>query len=369
MQLEITNLTLRFLVEELRELVENAHVNKIQELPNKWLKIKIHTSKGTRDLIVAPSAIYLTSYSIPAKMQSTGFAAFLRKHLYNKRILSISQKGFDRVVVFEFENFYLIFELFAKGNVILTDKDYKILSPFHVEHWKDRTLRKGHDYKFPASKGINPSELTFAEFKKIAKKESGVASVLIKEINIAPFYAEEICNNLKVDRKEKFSKIKEVYLKKIHSAIKKLYTSKVTSANPVIVEKNEVKILLPSATKEKHVSHDSLSKALDEMLSKEIHVVKERGVSEKSEKGISALEFSYNQQLEAKEKGKKQISDNKKKAELIYENYQKINEIMREFEELRKNKLSEKEIKNTLSEKYSFLKSIDMKKQKLILEL
>lgn len=372
MQLELTNLTLRYLIEELKPLLEGAHVNKIQELPNNWLKIKLHTKQGTKDLIISPSALYFTSYSIPAKMQTSGFGAFLRKHLSNKRIISVSQKGFDRVVILEFENFFLIAELFARGNIIFTNKNHEILSPLYTEHWKDRTLKKGFIYKFPASKGINPAELSLSELISIAKKGFPVAASLIKEINISPFYAEIVCDEAGVERKEPFSSVSDSKINKIHSLIKEIYSPKeFSSASPVIFEGEKSKILLsfPQKGQKNVISFKTLSEALDKTLSKEACDVKERVASKKSEKETSALEFSYSQQLSAKENAEKQIPENRIKAEIIYANYNKIDELLKTFKELHAKKFPEKQIEKELSLKFPFLKSVDIKNQKLILEL
>lgn len=372
MEIEITNLTLRYLVEEIKSLAENSHINKIQTLPNKWMKIKVHTKEGTKDIIAAPNVIYFTQYSIPAKMQSSGFSAFLKKHLYNRRILKVEQKGFDRVVVFEFEQNYLIFELFAKGNIILTDKNYEILLALKKESWKDREIKKGETYKFPASKGKNPEELSFKEFKEIAKSDFGIAATMIKQINIAPFYAELICNELKINKKEKFSNLKESELKKVYSAMQKFYTAKKFSESKAfILETDNQKLLLPENIKkpENSKTFENISSALDELLSKDIHGVREREVTAKSKKGISALEFSRKQQIEAIEKTEKKIIENRKKAELIYENYQKVGDVISKINELTAKKIPEKEIKKEITSKYPFVRSIDLKNKKAVLGL
>lgn len=56
----------------------------------------------------------------------------LRKHLSNKRIEKIAQLGADRIVDFQFGSdvvaHHLLLELYDKGNIILTDYKYHILS-------------------------------------------------------------------------------------------------------------------------------------------------------------------------------------------------------------------------------------------------
>ena len=55
-----------------------------------------------------------------------------RKHLNNKRVESVKQLGVDRVVDMQFGSddaaYHVILELYDRGNVVLTDCDYKILN-------------------------------------------------------------------------------------------------------------------------------------------------------------------------------------------------------------------------------------------------
>ena len=62
--MKINNLQLKQLVDELAPLLKDAHINKIQELPNNWLKLKIHTKEGTKDLVISENIFYLTKYLI-----------------------------------------------------------------------------------------------------------------------------------------------------------------------------------------------------------------------------------------------------------------------------------------------------------------
>ncbi|GMF19489.1 unnamed protein product [Phytophthora lilii] len=81
--------------------------------------VRFHTSKYARDA-KAGSAL-------PSQ-----FTMKLRKHLRGKRLSGLTQLEGDRVVDFTFGQdalqCHLILELYASGNIILTDGDYRILS-------------------------------------------------------------------------------------------------------------------------------------------------------------------------------------------------------------------------------------------------
>jgi len=146
---EIDSVQIAWLVQEMKPLVEGAFVNKIQELEGNCIKFKLHSKSGGLELIISPKAIYLTNYRQGPLQNPKGFAGFLKKHLDNRLLHKLWQKGMDRVVVLEFEDFYLACEFFDDGNIVLCDKEWKILQPFHRGEWKDRKLAKGETYKFP----------------------------------------------------------------------------------------------------------------------------------------------------------------------------------------------------------------------------
>ena len=164
---EIDSITIAWLVQELAPKLEGSFVNKIQELEKNYLKIKLHSKEGSLDLIISPQALWVSSYKLQALQNPKGFAGFLKKHLYNKRVLKAWQKGLDRVAVLEFEKHYLVCEFFDDGNVILCDKEWKILQPFHRGEWKDRKLAKGEAYKFPQ----NLTEQKMKELEKRLERE------------------------------------------------------------------------------------------------------------------------------------------------------------------------------------------------------
>lgn len=78
--------------------------------------VRVHTTRYARDKPTIPG----------------GFAMKLRKHLRGRRLSSLEQVGVDRVLDLTFGSgdvaHHLIIELYDRGNIVLTDKDYMILS-------------------------------------------------------------------------------------------------------------------------------------------------------------------------------------------------------------------------------------------------
>lgn len=93
------------------------------------LKFAIPDSK---QLVVVDcgNKIHLTDFERPMAPAPSSFVSKLRKHLKSRRLSAIKQVGNDRILVFQFSDgeFYLVFEFFSAGNVLLLDKEFKILA-------------------------------------------------------------------------------------------------------------------------------------------------------------------------------------------------------------------------------------------------
>eukprot|EP01018_Ginkgo_biloba_P009198 Gb_22986 [translate_table: standard] len=78
--------------------------------------VRLHTTVFVRDKSTTPS----------------GFTLKLRKHIRTRRLEDVRQLGIDRVVDFQFglgkSAHHIILELYAQGNLLLTDSDYDVLT-------------------------------------------------------------------------------------------------------------------------------------------------------------------------------------------------------------------------------------------------
>lgn len=196
---DITNIDIHFIVNELSSL-ENKRLDNVYNL-NYAFRFRIEKS----DIVVSlkPKAIYLSKYSIDSPPSPTQFATILRKYLKGKHVRKIYQKSLDRIVIFDFDDFQLIFELFSKGNIILVEKEtQKIIISFRREEWKDRKLMPGQNYVFPASNKIEPSEITSERILELQNEKYGIINVLSSNINIAAPYFELIFEKVGIDKQK-----------------------------------------------------------------------------------------------------------------------------------------------------------------------
>ncbi|MFA5931109.1 MAG: NFACT family protein [archaeon] len=368
MDLSLSNLTLKHLVGELNFL-ENGFVNNVQTLENNWMKIKIHTKEfGDKQLILTPNALFVSNSSLSAKQNPGGFSALLKKYLNNQRIFSLKQYGVDRIIVFEFAELLMIIELFAKGNIILCDRNMKIIRAMRKEEWKDRKVGAEEEYKFPSSKGTNPIEETEKEFeKKIKENSKSFFGATVDILNASPAILEYLFDELKLDKKKEAKEASSKEIKEIFKKIKETYSSK---EGKVYLSENVLYSCETNKVKEKEF--DSIQAALNTLQLNE-EVKKEIIVNEGPSKDENKKKLKYEKDIQSKltqiEGLTIQEKESLEKGELVYVKYQEIKEIFSAIEKGKAKKLPEKEIIAKINSIKPLIKELDFKKNKVVLEL
>ncbi|CAF1380213.1 unnamed protein product [Rotaria sordida] len=128
-----TTLDLKASIAAVRKRFLGIRVVNVYDVDNKTYLIKFSKpdDKGVL-LIESGIRIHTTEFDWPKGLIPSGFAMKLRKHLKSRRLESIEQLGIDRIIDLQFGSgeaaYHLIVELYDKGNIILTDFNYIILS-------------------------------------------------------------------------------------------------------------------------------------------------------------------------------------------------------------------------------------------------
>lgn len=107
--------------------------------------------------------IHSTDYARPTAQSPSGFVTKLRKHLRTRRLNKIQLAPQNRLLVLSFSDehsFHLVFEFFAGGNMILLDKDLKILSLQRVVSASDTKTRCAVGEYYPLMDYLNAKDTT-----------------------------------------------------------------------------------------------------------------------------------------------------------------------------------------------------------------
>ncbi|AFK22933.1 hypothetical protein Py04_1359 [Pyrococcus sp. ST04] len=325
----MSSVDIKYVVEELQNII-GSRVDKVYHQDNE-LRIKLHKAgEGRVDLLIeAGKRIHVTSY-IKENLQPTAFAMLLRKNLSGKFLTKIEQREFDRIVILEFGEYKLIAELFGKGNIILVDKDWKIIGALRYEEFRDRAIKPKIHYQFPPSKE-NPLKISFERFKElILEEDTEIVRALARKLSIGGLYSEETLLRANIEKTRNVKDLSEEELKKIYDTMIKVLN---LEKNPNIVYKNGSMVdVLPVDlvwySNYEKVFYDSFSKALDEYFGKLTIEKAKRERTKALEEKRKALEISL-KRIEEQIRGfEKEAQENQERGDLLYANYTLVKEIL-----------------------------------------
>ncbi len=297
-----------------------------------WLRLSAKGKKATL-VVKLGKAMWFEDEYLKSDLQPPNFAMLMRKYLGKKRLNSISQHGFDRIVVMEFgaENqFKLIIEGFGKGNMILVEGD-KIIKPMTSKSWRHRDIKPGAIYKFPPE-GINPLDLDLEDVSEILTgSDRDMVRALATQVNLGGSYAEEICEYLDLDKSMKASEVNESQIASIMEAMGSLIARLDTPFPVIKYDDGEVLDFLPLALQDlsdrEYRSFDTFNIALKEYFNSLPDVVNDEDEDYVSPE-TQRLERQAEHQTEAIEKMEFDIVEYQRLGDLIYAEYARFEKIL-----------------------------------------
>ncbi len=319
---EITSLDLRFLVKELRQALAGGVFRKIYQYgragSRQFLFEVFVPQEGGLWLYVNSNKLFLTRRKKAVPQEPPSFCMFLRKHLMNKKIKSMRQYEFDRIVEIVTDENILIIELFSTGNVILCDSMYKIIMPLEFQKWKGREVKPKLPYKYPP-KITNPFELDFDSMRRgLSRSDKKLVGYLATFMGLGPEYAREVCVRAEVQPEKPAMDVSLEEASGLHKSLLSLDGEK---PSPCVYSGFVSPFPLKILSQEKPKAFPSLSEALDEFFSEQqIELAREEAVKEAAEEK-ERIGRIVEQQSEASGKWERIMKESREKGDLIYNNY------------------------------------------------
>jgi len=367
---QLSSIDMYLLLKELKSL-EKSRVDKIYNFGKGEIYINFYKSgEGKKILkIISGKAIFLAETK-DSDEKPSHFCTMLRKHLKNKTLISIEQLEPERILKFVFESKeetrILYLEIFGKGNLILCKEEY-IIESLIKHKFRDRTILPKEKYKHPEMRynifDLNKNDLK--EFFKSSNKDKIVTAFAI-ELGLGGTLSEEVCLLSKLDKNKLPGNIDDKAITIILRSIKSIINKK---TSPQIVYKNKEAVDVIPFDMEVYEEHDktkfsSFSESLDYYFTKEVKLIKKELPHEKQ---INELKRIIEEQEVTMGSLRNKETENRKKAEFIYNNYSTIKEILDEINKASK-KHSWQEIKKKLKD-HQIVKDLDIKEKKVVLEL
>jgi len=326
------------LVRELKNL-SGAKVENIYHPTKDELVINLYSGQKVILLIKLPNFVTLTQFKRENPQMPSHFCMFLRKYLTNARIVGVSQPGAERVIEFEFkkadQKYFLIVELFSEGNIIICDKDKKILVPLHAQTWKDRIVRAKQQYSLPP-KNFDAENFDFAVFKQVimdAERNQIVKSLAVA-LGLGGTYAEEVCMRAGIPKDKNPKELTDDELRLVFNAFNMiLEKSREETLSPNIIFENETPVdvqpfeLEIYANKKKKL-FESYTEAIDSFFTGKTVKKITKSTDDKTLLEIMKQESLLRQHKAYLEELKEKSVLLKKEADWVYQHFQDVQEIL-----------------------------------------
>lgn len=164
--------------------------------------------KEKKELIAGKDFACITSFEISNPMEPSMLVMSLRKHLGNAFIRSVEQYNKDKILQLETDNNLLFLEFFGSGNIILCDKNKRIINALNKREWEGRTIKINETYKSPEREFID--RLFFGAFyDKVKGKTFDEAIEILSGFKVNRFFNALLGSKLTVKPKEEKSFGKE----------------------------------------------------------------------------------------------------------------------------------------------------------------
>ncbi|KAF3662432.1 putative 30S ribosomal protein S1, chloroplastic-like [Capsicum annuum] len=145
----------------LRRLI-GMRCSNVYDLSPKTYVFKLMNSSGITEsgesekvLLLMESGVRLhtTAYLRDKSNTPSGFTLKLRKHIRTRRLEDVRQLGYDRIILFQFglgaNAHYVILELYAQGNILLTDSDFMVLTLLRSHRDDDKGVAIMSRHRYP----------------------------------------------------------------------------------------------------------------------------------------------------------------------------------------------------------------------------
>ncbi|MGQ0605977.1 MAG: ribosome rescue protein RqcH [Candidatus Nitrosotenuis sp.] len=313
----LAGIELAFLVKEISNQTNDYYVNNIYSINQNSILFKLHhPEKPDLFLVISSIGMWFTTIKIEA-LEENKLIKRLRDDLLRLKLVKVEQIGVERIAYLTFsgfdKEFVLICEFFGDGNILLCNKDLKVLALLHSIEVRHRELHVGTTYVPPPQKGLNIFDIALDSFVELKTVSTPIAKWFGRTFGLPAKYAEEILRSARVNFDLTGESITENDINNIVLAAKSLVQNIVSGNHtPVIVKSKDsfdvypITVTLPDLEQE---SIPSFMQGLDKIFSK---ILLEKGKDIKTgslDKKIADLQSRIDEQSKAiisvKEKSEK----------------------------------------------------------------
>lgn len=281
--------TIANIVSELNHTIVGGKINKIAQPEADELMITVKNNRTQYRLFLSASAslplIYLTGENKQGPLTAPNFCMLLRKHIGSARILSVTQPGLERILIFELEHLNelgdicrkkLIVEIMGKhSNIIFCQEDDTIIDSIkHISANMSsvREVLPGRTWFIPHTQDkMDPLSMSREAFTEtvFGKNLPVFKAVYTSLTGFSPLIAEELCVRSGIDPKRQAQELEETEKETLWQTTDDLVDRiRRQDFSPVIVYQEEEPLEfaafpLTKYQDQKSVSYESISQVLE----------------------------------------------------------------------------------------------------------
>jgi predicted ribosome quality control (RQC) complex YloA/Tae2 family protein len=319
-QLELSGIELRYLIGEINSKITSEYYvsNIIAVTRDSFLFRMHHSTEPDITLMLSVRGIWLTRFKF-TKVEESELINIIKPEVERAKIESIQQSGTERIITIRFTHFdgkkrVIVAELFGIGNIILCDENMQILAllnPIQVRH---RTLKRGHQYFPPPTRGIDVLDITLEQLQSmrnnIDAKDLDVLRWLGRNISIPKKFVEEIVRRACISTTN-VGQLSEDDISRIFTVTKEVANFSTGSHQSLVILGDDGKardaVAIPTTNTPKLTPTTrmrpapSFMEAVDEVLANEITEKHSNLKTTEIDKRISLLQHDLAEQNKAKE--------------------------------------------------------------------
>ncbi len=249
MVMTLAGIELRYLVDQISKQAQDYYVSNIYGITKDSLLFKLHhTEKSDLFMMISTFGVWLTSVKID-QMEPNRLLKRLRSDLLRLKLKKIEQIGSERIAYFTFEGFgkefVLVGEFFGDGNILVCNKDMKILALQHSIDVRHRKLSVGLEYTEPPKSELDIFNLTESDLNDLKTTDLVSVKWVGRTLGLPKKYVEGIFEIANVDSKKIGNMLTDEEIKNIFKTTKKIVLDVISGNHDAIIVRNEKTEVLP----------------------------------------------------------------------------------------------------------------------------
>lgn len=338
---DLASIDFQFIVRELADAVIGARIDKLYAPEPERLVLQLRKGGVGRSIVVihVPKAAYLSSAKEEMPEKPSSWCVRLRNLLEGMKITAISQPSSERCIRLSLAkqdaSYDLYAEFFAKGNLVVVDKQGIATAVLFEREFKDRAIAANKPYTPPAGPDILGKDLDAFTALVTQPFKGAIASMLATKAALGKLYSQEVCARAGIDPNAEQLAASDA--EKIYDALHSLIEAPIT---PMLVGDAPFPLRLAS---QKDAGNGAVASSPAASFSAAIEkaidiapVVIDNSAAAAIEDQATRLRKSIAQQVAVLDTLEAEAQRSQQAGERIYERYQDVDALLKGVAEARK---------------------------------